>query len=269
MSRKLVSKKSEFINNYPSVAKFVFKKKTFIENKIDAQLKKVANQCANATTPPTCASSEADKSPPSCEQNINIGNPSVTIQETCATAEADELITLKNKYKICEQSLKVAKKLLRESSQLNLEKDLKIQQITSQKENSNESDEILFETFSKHFDPPDLHEIRSVGSGVKKDSTFIYKIMNSFYKNNLDKLYNRSATGKKYKGITKHEITFEKKEVMEKMLTERVKWELRDQSCSSKEFLTRVNRLNKLVRFAIGNLLPKKDIDQNQNVMTI
>lgn len=163
---------------------------------------------------------------------------------------------MKNKYKICEKNLKLAKNLLKKSSQLNLEKDLQIQQLTQNNEKNTTN--ILFESFAENFENQDMIEIRSIASGSKKDSTFISKIMHSFYKNDLSKLNDRSATGKKFNGIKKHEITFEKKKVMEKMLIERVKCELNDISCTSKEFLARVGRLNTLIRFAIGNLLPKK-----------
>lgn len=164
---------------------------------------------------------------------------------------------------------KLAKNLLRKSSQLNLDKELKIQQIISQQEKSipiSCSDGVLFKKYSDRFDADDLIEIRSVGPGLKKDSKFITKIVYSFYKNEIEKLHHRTATGKKFNGKRKHEITIEKKRIMECMLIERVKAELKDQMEASSEFLNRVARLNLLLRFAIGNLRPKKKSDSQQKV---
>lgn len=273
---KTIKKKTN--SEYPSVVKFLFKKKAFIEKKLEAQLKKNETEIgknATATSTPNLSpiysetemglssNETATLTPNLSAMNSETGSGKTNTNETAVTLNSTEIeqLELKKKYKIVEHNLKIAKSLLKKSSQLNLEKDLKIKQIMSQHENSNgnlQSDDILFETFSNHFDTRDMHEIRSVGPGSKKDSTFISKIMQSFYKNDLDKLNHRSATGKKFKGTKKHEITFEKKEVMEKMLIERLKCELKDELCASKEFLTRVGRLNTLLRFAIGNLLPKK-----------
>lgn len=105
----------------------------------------------------------------------------------------------------------MAKNLLRKSSDINLEKDLRIQQILNQSSLAINESSVLFENYSNRFDTREMIEIRSIGPGVKKDSTFICSIMKSLYKNEPEKLSERSATGKKFKGIKKHEITIEKK----------------------------------------------------------
>lgn len=227
--------------------------------------KSIANDFSGATTlqseisiskaPTTAVFTESDQAELAVPSEISISTVPTAAVLT-ESGQAEELLTLKNKYKICEKNLKLAKNLLKKSSQLNLEKDLQIQQLTQNNEKNTTN--ILFESFAENFENQDMIEIRSIASGSKKDSTFISKILHSFYKNDLSKLNDRSATGKKFNGIKKHEITFEKKKVMEKMLIERVKCELNDISCTSKEFLARVGRLNTLIRFAIGNLLPKK-----------
>lgn len=74
----------------------------------------------------------------------------------------------------------------------------------------------FFEKYSNRFDESDLVKIRSIGPGSKKDSTFICNIMSSLYKNESEKLKHRSATGKKYNGKKKVEISFEKKKFNEK-----------------------------------------------------
>lgn len=234
----------------------MLEKKGFIEKKINDQVKKsIANDFSGATTlqseisiskaPTTAVFTESDQAELAVPSEISISTVPTAAVLT-ESGQAEELLTLKNKYKICEKNLKLAKNLLKKSSQLNLEN------------NEKNTTNILFESFAENFENQDMIEIRSIASGSKKDSTFISKIMHSFYKNDLSKLNDRSATGKKFNGIKKHEITFEKKKVMEKMLIERVKCELNDISCTSKEFLARVGRLNTLIRFAIGNLLPKK-----------
>lgn len=56
--------------------------------------------------------------------------------------------------------------------------------------------------------------------------------------------------------------------MMENMLIERLKSELRDHLGSSSEFAKRIGRINSLVRFAIGNLRPKKRKPTNPNQMS-
>lgn len=53
---------------------------------------------------------------------------------------------------------------------------------------------------------------------------------------------------------------------MKKMLIERVQNELCDKFGTSSEFLKRVNRLNDLLRFAIGNLVSNKRRNQNEHL---
>lgn len=170
---------------------------------------------------------------------------------------------LKEKYRVSENNLKIAKSLLRKTSDLNLEKDLKIIQMTSKSEKNNSSD-VLYEQYSNHFDSHDMLKIRSIKPGIQQDSAFILTIMKSLYKNDVEKLKDRSATGRKFKGIKKHEITLEKKEILENMLIQRVKSELHDKLGTTKNFLKRIGRFNTLLRYAIGNLVSKIKKNQSQ-----
>lgn len=173
---------------------------------------------------------------------------------------------LQNKLKISEQNLKIAKNLLRKSSDLNLEKDFKIQNLTKQNEKIDEDSSIdtLFEKYSTSFDRIDLIKFRSVGPGIAKDSTFVYGILKSLYKKDSEKLQNRSVTGKKFKGQTKLEITMEKKEIIRNMLVERVGAELCDRFGTTKEFLKRIGQINKLLRHSITNFVRKQKQEVSQ-----
>lgn len=123
-------------------------------------------------------------------------------------------------------------------------------------------DLVLFDKHTTSFDCIDLQKFRSIGPGFEKDSTFVYSILKSLYKNEPEKLENRSATGKKFKGKAKLEVTFEKKEIMQNMLIERVKAELCDRLGTNVEYVKRVGRLNVLLRHAISNFVRKRKTGQ-------
>lgn len=79
-----------------------------------------------------------------------------------------------------------------------------------------------------------------------------------------------------YKGEKKTEISFEKKAIMNDMLSARLKFELSDDK--SEEFVRRCNNFNKLIKDAIHNILRqvgskdagkkrrREDIEQNSPV---
>lgn len=174
----------------------------------------------------------------------------------------DELNIYKSRAKIAEKNLAIAKKLLRSSNDLNVQKDLKIQQLLEQNANLNAHStgicEQLFAEYSGRFDAEELKTIRSTGPGVANDSRFILHLMRFLYKGDeFGKLKNRSATGRKWKGAKKQEISFEKKEVMKKMLQERIKGELKSQSGGMDELSQRIGRFNDLVKNAIQNIISK------------
>lgn len=254
MSRKFKNEKKD----YPSITQYLSKvsKAKFVDKKINDQLKRLEiskqNPILSETTEIStigltneCASvAEANEN-----SNIGVTNLSTTV---------GPLILLENKLKISEENLKVAKNLLRKASDMNLEKDLKIQQLMKQNvPRDANTDMVLFKEYLNRFDVTDMVKIRSIGPGPQKDSKFINVILKSLYKNELYKLENRSATGKKFKGEKKLEVSFEKKELMKNMLNERVRNELCDPFETSNEFFNRVNRLNTFLRNAISNSLKK------------
>lgn len=78
-------------------------------------------------------------------------------------------------------------------------------------------------------------------------------MMKYLYKNDEKlKLQNRSAAGKKYKGEQKLEISL-KKSTMQQMLNLRLKYEFQNAS-HSYELTKRMNKLNKLIWWAIHNI---------------
>lgn len=109
------------------------------------------------------------------------------------------------------EKLKAAKVLLQKTSQVNLQKDLLIQQLRLNTDESEVKDD-LYQDFEKSFNASDLKRIRSVLPGPSKDSNFVMKILAALYNGSEHKkLSNRSATGRKHGGIDKPSITPEKK----------------------------------------------------------
>lgn len=181
--------------------------------------------------------------------------------EKSAVVYENTIELMKKEMDVLKVNLKQAKFLLRQTSELNLEKDLKINQL--EKENSNFVGDQLYEEFANKFTKEELKGIRSVHPGEQNDSKFVSLMMESLYKNDeKQKLKNRSATGKKYRGEQKLEISMEKKDTMRQMLDLRLKYELPGASTAS-EFKRRLDKLNAYAKWynqssvaVIGTILP-------------
>lgn len=175
------------------------------------------------------------------------------------TGSLVEVIQLQKRVEVAEGNLKIAKQILRKTSDINLEKDIKIQQLLKKNHKLNEdpSGPLPFENFVGHFESIVMNRIRSTKPGKSYDSKFILEVMRSLYKNCTEKLKSRSATGKKYGKQKKAEITLTKKEIMEGMLKERLTSELGDQPQVQLLIISRFKRLNRLVGDAIFNILAK------------
>lgn len=172
----------------------------------------------------------------------------------------NQLNNYKERATIAEKNLTIAKQLLRKSNDLNVQKDLKIQQLLNEI-NANKkvnSTSCLFDEYSSQFNPAELKTLRSTGPGIGNDSTFILNMMRFLYKSELTKLNDRSATGRKWKGVSKLEISFEKKEVMRKMLNDRVTEEVKNHVGGDGEMHARIKRLNDLIKSAIHNIVSNK-----------
>lgn len=160
---------------------------------------------------------------------------------------------MKKENDVLKINLKQAKFLLKETSELNLQKDLKIAKL--EKDGLNVQGEKLYDDFANKFTEAELKDIRSVRSGEKNDSQFVLLMMKCLYKDGeKEKLNNRSVTGKKYKGEQKLEITMEKKKTMLEMLGLRLKYELPGVSATA-ECKRRLDRFNQMIRSAIHNIL--------------
>lgn len=224
-------KEKQTKNEYPSVLSFLKQKKSiFISNKIQQQTDQ-AQLNENA------------------HELIDEGGGEINASKV----EED----LNKKSVVAEKNLKHAKKLLRYSSGLLLEKDIKIKQLMKRNnENNAISNGILFAKHASTFEPEELKIIRSSKPGIRNDSNFILNIMRALYKgSDLKKLENRTATGRKYNGNEKREISFEKRDVIEDMFKERLtdeEQENMDESCK------RFKKLNDFIRSAIHNILRRE-----------
>lgn len=150
------------------------------------------------------------------------------------------------------EKLKAAKVLLQKTSQVNLQKDLLIQQLRLNTDEGKVKDD-LYKDFEKSFDASDLKKIRSVLPGPSKDSNFVMRIVAALYNGSeYKKLGNRSATGRKHSGIDKPSITPEKKNLIHGMLRERVLSE--SKNCSENDVKVRLGKINRFLKSAIHNI---------------
>lgn len=142
---------------------------------------------------------------------------------------------------------------------MNLKKDLTIENLKMKLESSKKT-QIMFTDFEASFDIDDMKTIRSVQPGPSRDSAFINKNFCALYKgSNRNKLFNRSATGRKHNGKKKECITPEKKEIIRKMFLERLSSEMENCDEQSEPELIglekRADKLNRHIRSAISNIL--------------
>lgn len=176
--------------------------------------------------------------------------------ENTTDDESSTVSILKKRIKILESNLMEAKSIIRKLRDVNLEKDLKINQLMQAKSSTRNNSALISEQFSQYFEKSELQQINSVKFGPRNDSRFILTIMRCLYKENeRDKLQNRSAHGQKYKGESKLEISIEKKNIMKSMLVERVSYELGPKSEITSDFSDRIKRFNALVKSAIHNIM--------------
>lgn len=181
------------------------------------------------------------------------------------------------------------KKLLDKSKNLNLCKDIKIQQIKSNQiaveplkvQNNtvlisngpvqvpNGQKKMLFMRYEEHFSPQQLMELRSLGIGKRKDAAFVTKCLEYIYQGKISVIQKRVAGDRRLKG--KEPISPIKRRVLSEMLIERVEAEATDEFTSTE----RCDRLNRLLGDAIQTLtrrrVPNGEVESvitttNQNV---
>lgn len=155
------------------------------------------------------------------------------------------------KLKVQDVKLKHAMQLLKESAKVNLEKDLKIKMLKNQLKEKN----LIFAAFETKIGEKNITFLRSVKSGEKNDSTFVYHLMQILYESCEDTLQNKSATGKKFKGVSKEPLSPEKKSLINSMLIERIA----NEKCDPE---SRIKKLNTHIKSAIKNINKKRRVDE-------
>lgn len=197
--------------------------------------------------------------------------------EVCQNVEvhqnAEEIVALKNKIATLEndneqlqkknakllKDNQAMKKLLDTAKNLNLYKDIKIQQLKYNSmpnlmpnltaiTASGSTSKILFEKYEDHFEAAELIELRSCGKGKRQDCGFITKCIRFLYHENMAQIANKCSGDRKIKNKTP--ISPGKKVLMENMLSERVESEGVDELTA----LERRERFNRLVGDSIHNL---------------
>lgn len=167
--------------------------------------------------------------------------------------DSKKLFETEGKLKVVEKELKYAKQMLKKSTAMNFEKELKIKQLLA--EENDFSVDHWSKEFVDRFEEAELKKIRSIGPGKSNDSKFILHIMRCLYKGEeVKKLENRTSSGRKYKDAKKMEISFEKRATMQSMLKSRVVFELKNKANFAVEMDKRINRINELMKNAIHNI---------------
>lgn len=184
-----------------------------------------------------------------------------------AKNDIDELMTvaLHEKVKALEDEYK---EMLKKNEEL-VKQNLKIQKITKRrienicvpttsiiqtKSNINQtnSQSIPFAAHENEFLPAQLHELRSMTEGKRKDGPFVAKCLEFLYKGDLKIIGNKVSGKRKLKG--KSTITPQKRSLMESMLNERFESEGVDE----KILVDRSERLTRLIGDGIQNLTRRK-----------
>lgn len=161
----------------------------------------------------------------------------------------------KKKNEQLTNDLKKSVAFIREFEAVSLTKDIQIENLSKKLESASlnskviEKDEQLFSEFSDDFYPEQLKDLRSVKSGLSRDSTFVLKCMRFLYPNPAV-LNNVSLTGKLYKNQRKEKMCAKNVDIIRRMLQKRISSE----GVEAPVILQRMRRMNKLVRDAITKI---------------
>lgn len=227
------------------------KKKDFITEKIEQHV-----QIADTNTNSSSGQTKANDSTESI--NMNAGDKVNETHQPSQTSQTRQIESETGK------KLKYATKLLKQSSGILLEKEILIKKLSSKIESgTTQSDSTLFNKYSDVFETEELKKLRSMKPGIKSDSTFILNLMRGLYKgSDISKLKSRTATGRNYKNQQKHEISFEKKNIIKEMFTERLEHETCDDVT---KISMRLGKVNDLIRSAIHNITRHIDKTKKRN----
>lgn len=151
--------------------------------------------------------------------------------------------------------LKKSVTLIKEINNINTGKDLQIEKLTKQLQQislnskSTGNDENLFNEFSGLFSKEQLQKLRSISTGVHKDSTFVLNCMKFMFPNAND-LNNITVSGRKSKGIKKQKMSDKDIKIIKSMLSKRIVSENADDA----SFSQRIGNVNRLMKNAICKL---------------
>lgn len=157
------------------------------------------------------------------------------------------------------------KKMLDAAKNVNMSKDLKIQNLESmvtqthvnKKSDSNEVENyatILFSRHEQYFERDELIELRSIGKGQRRDSIFMTKCLQFLYKSDLGRLAKKCVGERKLKG--KSTVTPSKKVVLKSMLCERVESE----GVDAETVMKRCGRMNRLIGDGIYTISKRPEV---------
>lgn len=169
------------------------------------------------------------------------------LTELCAANK--EILQLKEKVRKQEKDIKSLKYLVNTANRLCVSKDLTIERIMSEKNNTTcvSQPPSLFKKFEENLDITILKKLRGIQIGQKHDSTFIRMLIQHIYKDDIKILLNKTSYGNA-KGKTA--VSPVKKLMVQEMLKERVISEENDEIRVD----LRVNRVGSLINDAISNI---------------
>lgn len=166
----------------------------------------------------------------------------------------NEIKELKNKIKNYEKvnsellhDNKSLKHIINKCTKVNLEKDLKIEQLTTNQRENSANNITIYNSYQHIFSTSELTTLRSVPFTSSKDSTFILQILRLLYKDDLHALNSRTASSKT---PDKNPISPEKKDIINGLYNERL-------SClklNAFDFDKRKSKLNELTMTGIHNI---------------
>lgn len=145
------------------------------------------------------------------------------------------------------------KHVLSHSNRINLQKDLKIEELEKESKEKREpvsvklSDKTVFSRFADTFDQGELSSLRSIPSSSSKDSTFVLQTIRYLYKKDLSVLNSRTCSS--LVG-NKTPISPQKKDIIQEIFHERLNiLKLDNIECNSRK-----NKLNELTMNGIANV---------------
>lgn len=171
-----------------------------------------------------------------------------------------EIIKLKKKVSVQKEDIKLLKHSLNASNRLCVLKDIKIERLIKEIQQTKKSEvqPFIFNKFETEINASTLKDLRSVPTGQKNDSTFILKLVRYLYENNHNVLLDRSVAG-----INKTAITPKKKKIIQDILQERVTIEEEEEV----RIELRTARVGTLISDAIRNIVRplKKAVNDTVN----